>query len=114
MYEIDLGLDAVSGKVRVGGWAMAPHRSRNGNYMAKITVETNFAARRRLCDYLDFEGRASSYGRQKALKFWRRYGAPPEPLSVDEAVGRQGELDLPGHVKVRRDGDSYWIHGWYS
>jgi DNA repair protein RadD len=50
----------------------------------------------------------TGYAREKASKWWvARGGQSPTPRTVSDAMGRGGELTMPTHVKVRREG-KYW------
>lgn len=45
------------------------------------------------------------FARGKAVKWWQRHhGAPPIPMTVNEAIGRKTELWTPTAVMVRTDG----------
>lgn len=44
------------------------------------------------------------YPRAKAESWWLRRAAAPVPGTVEEAIGRAGEISVPSHIRVRRNG----------
>jgi DNA repair protein RadD len=50
------------------------------------------------------------FARSKAHGWWKRLGgASPPPETVDEAIARKGELDLPDEIQVRPAGKYFEV-----
>jgi len=46
----------------------------------------------------------TGYARTKAESWWLRRAPVPVPRTVDEAIARAGEIAVPSHVRVKRNG----------
>jgi DNA repair protein RadD len=113
MRDVPLNPDEYS---VVNVW-ISEYQSFKGHLLARATVTGRHGGRTtQISNYFDFAGQASPYGRKKAHLWWRKMsGLEPPPLSVAEAVERQGELTYPETVIVKREGDKgQWrkIAGW--
>lgn len=88
-----------AGKSRVLQWSGNGYVTRNGHHMLRLKVHCRPGG---LVNYfLDIDGAASSYGRQKAWAlWWQLSGGLKPPESVREAESRLNELRLPEYVTI--------------
>jgi DNA repair protein RadD len=96
----------------VSGWVMFPYVTRRGALMARLDV--HFETGRPTPVYLDFEGRASGFGRAKARRLWEKLsgGGAAAPETVDEAVARFGsELAMPKELTAAKDAGGFSVIG---
>jgi DNA repair protein RadD len=110
----DLLLGAVNDlEAKVLSWFLEGYNSRQGNYMARLALYTNIVPKKTLYHYLDFEGRASDFGKKKALAFWKKFSKnSTPPTSVEEACVRQHELNIPMTITIIKDKDFLKVKGW--
>jgi DNA repair protein RadD len=113
LVEIGRGGD----RRKVANWYIESYVSRRGNLMARLELFLSHGGT--VNTYLDFEGQGSSFGREKARRWWRDLSGEPElrpPETVEEAVARaQAEIRIPEWVTLETDTDGYrkvksWLH----
>lgn len=92
-----------------------PFRSKAGNVMTKLSIICKRAQGLPfpVNVFLDFEGQSGDYPRQKARRFWGKYGKGPGPMDTAAAVAaiNSGLLSLPSKVSVQKNGKYHNIVG---
>ena len=91
--------------------------SRAGNHMLRLGMQCSEGENLLpiyVSHFLDIEGQGSDWGRQKAVKAWTSVfrGKIPVPLTVDEAMERIGELQVPDTAYVVEKGKYVNVKRW--
>lgn len=101
-------------RVRVLRWKGVVHRSARGNWMIRLMLDCRNGGREAITvsEFLDIEGQASAWSKDRAQRIWRAFGREPVPTSIEEARRRLGELSLPPEVTIKKRGKYYNIVRW--
>jgi DNA repair protein RadD len=75
------------------------HRKPGKPDSLKVTYSCGFL---RYSEWICLEHRG--YAAEKAATWWKGRGTSHVPLTVEEAIARQHELDKPMSIKIKRDG----------
>lgn len=93
-----------AGLSRVVHWDAEGYVSQKGHYLLRLKILCRPGGE--VKSFLDLEGAASVYGRQKARAlWWQLSGGKEPPATVREAAARAGELRLPEFVTVAKKGN---------
>lgn len=88
-----------TGQSRVIRWEAGGYVTQRGHYMLRLVVLCRPGSE--IHYFMDLEGAASAYGRQKSRAlWWQLSGGQEPPRTVREAETRVGELRLPEFVTV--------------
>lgn len=91
------------------------YRSAAGNDLLRIRAECyreNSNIPNIVYHYVDIEGNASSYGKDRARRFWVKMAGKTPPDNLKDAIERKDELVFPKTVKLKRDKNFTKIVGW--
>lgn len=96
-----IDLTANRPRVRtVDQWFLRRHEKDKGATSLRVDYQCGtVAVSEWVC--LEHEG----YAQRKATRWWLAHGAPPVPATVDEAIRRESELQVPLAIEVIRDGE---------
>ena len=114
MDEIDFRRSSVPAKV--SSWRMDDFTSRKGNRMVRISLVVSAPEWSRIPllvnQYFDFAGDASLYGKSRARMDWLRLAGTRPPETVEEAIDRAGELNMPEWISIKRKDQYYNVARW--
>lgn len=95
-------------------WSMYDYTSRAGNRFARLDMVCSIPEAGRLpktvSSFLDFDGGVSGYMQDKAIRVWEKLSRDGDnwPESVEEALSRSDEIQMPPLVRVKRNKDGYF------
>lgn len=101
---------------KICSWNFNDFMSKAGNYMARLSLNVSAPDLSRLPllvnHFLDFEGNASFYGRDRARKDWIRLTGNEPPETVLEALSRRNEITMPEMISIKRSDKYFNVARW--
>ncbi|KQP51473.1 helicase [Methylobacterium sp. Leaf399] len=91
---------AAADWLRVEGWSLASRADRDGSDSLAVTLHLAGGDRTVLRVRLEHRG----HPREKAVAWWRGFGGGAAPMTVAEALDRQGDLVRPLAIRVVANG----------
>ena len=97
-------------KSTVLNWDGQWHKSINNNVMFRLLLDCQPGGH--VFTYLDFEGNGSPYGQNKARQIWRKIAKGEPPATVNEAIDRLDDINIPNSVELVKDNNFLRVCGW--
>lgn len=117
LYDLQQEPQRKSREVRIISANFEDFWSRAGNHMVKVSMTCSDGEGTLplyVSHFMDIEGQGSEWGRAKAVKTWTGAfrGRIPVPKTVDEAMGRVGELTMPDTAYIIEKGKYLNVKKW--